>query len=110
MFRAARLVVDTGLHHYRWSREQAVKYAVDILGDQDASAITEIERYCVWPGQATSYMVGQTRWVATRERARAALGDRFDIRAFHDTALAAGAMPIDVLGSMIDRWVAAQKA
>jgi uncharacterized protein (DUF885 family) len=55
-------------------------------------------------------MVGQTRWVATRERARAALGDRFDIRAFHDTALAAGAMPIDVLGSMIDRWVAAQKA
>jgi uncharacterized protein (DUF885 family) len=110
MFRAARLVVDTGLHHYRWSREKAIAYYNEALGTPEPSNVTEIERYCVWPGQATSYMVGQTRWVATRERARAALGDRFDIRAFHDTALAAGAMPIDVLGSMIDRWVAAQKA
>mgnify|MGYP000462153870 CR=1 FL=1 len=110
MFRAARLVVDTGLHHYRWSREKAIAYYKEALGTPEPSNVTEIERYCVWPGQATSYMVGQTRWVATRERARAALGDRFDIRAFHDTALAAGAMPIDVLGSMIDRWVAAQKA
>ncbi|MCW0198356.1 DUF885 family protein [Sphingopyxis sp.] len=110
MFRAARLVVDTGLHHYRWSREKAIAYYNETLGTPEPSNVTEIERYCVWPGQATSYMVGQTRWVATRERARAALGDRFDIRAFHDTALAAGAMPIDVLGSMIDRWVAAQKA
>lgn len=110
MFRAARLVVDTGLHHYRWSREKAISYMNEALGTPEPSNVTEVERYCVWPGQATSYMVGQTRWVATRERARAALGDKFDIRAFHDTALAAGAMPIDVLGSMIDRWVAAQKA
>jgi len=102
MFRAARLVIDTGLHHYRWSREKAISYMNEALGTPEPSNVTEVERYCVWPGQATSYMVGQTRWVATRERARAALGDKFDIRAFHDTALAAGAMPIDVLGSMID--------
>ena len=108
MFRAARLVVDTGLHHYRWSREKAIAYYNDTLGTPEASNITEIERYCVWPGQATSYMVGQTRWVAIREKARAALGDQFDLRAFHDTALAAGAMPISVLESVIERWTAAQ--
>ena len=108
MFRAARLVADTGLHHYRWSREKAIAYYNDTLGTPEASNITEIERYCVWPGQATSYMVGQTRWVAIREKARAALGDQFDLRAFHDTALAAGAMPISVLESVIERWTAAQ--
>src|SRR3546814_851022 len=71
---------------------------------------TEIERYGVWPGQATSYMVGQTRWVAIREKAKAALGDKFDLRGFHDTALSAGAMPIEVLAGVIDRWAAAQTA
>ena len=70
MFRAARCVVDTGLHHKRWSREQAIRYMVDTLGDQESSVATEVERYCVWPGQATSYKVGQTRWSALRERAR----------------------------------------
>ncbi|MBE1525692.1 uncharacterized protein (DUF885 family) [Sphingopyxis sp. OAS728] len=110
MFRAARLVVDTGLHHYRWSREKAIAYYNDSLGTPEGSNVTEIERYCVWPGQATSYMVGQTRWVAIREKAKAALGDKFDLRGFHDTALSAGAMPISVLESVIDRWTAAQKA
>ncbi|RSU21795.1 DUF885 domain-containing protein, partial [Sphingomonas koreensis] len=109
MFRAARLVVDTGLHHMRWSREKAIQYMNDALGTPERGNITEVERYCVWPGQATSYMVGQTRWVAIREKAHKALGDKFDIRAFHDTALAAGAMPVSVLESMIDRWVAAQR-
>jgi uncharacterized protein (DUF885 family) len=110
MFRAARLVVDTGLHHYRWTREKAIAYYNETLGTPEPSNVTEIERYCVWPGQATSYMVGQTRWVAIREKARAALGDKFDLRGFHDTALSAGAMPIEVLASVIDRWTAAQKA
>jgi uncharacterized protein (DUF885 family) len=109
MFRAARLVVDTGLHHLRWSREQAVRYMNEALGTPEASNLTEVERYCVWPGQATSYMVGQSRWVATREKARAALGDRFDIRNFHDTALSAGAMPISVLETMMERWTEAQR-
>src|SRR3546814_7045194 len=99
MFRAARLVVNTGLHHYRWSRENAIAYYNDSLGTPEGSNVTEIERYCVWPGQATSYMVGQTRWVAIREKAKATLGDKFDLRAFHDTALSAGAMPIEVLRS-----------
>ena len=110
MFRAARCVVDTGLHHKRWSREQAIRYMVDNLGDQESSVATEVERYCVWPGQATSYKVGQTRWSALRERARAALGDRFDIKGFHDTALAAGAMPLAVLERVIDDWVATRRA
>ncbi len=109
MFRAARLVVDTGLHHKRWSREQAIRYMVDTLGDQESSIATEVERYCVWPGQATSYKVGQTRWLRLREDARAALGDRFDIKGFHDTALAAGAMPLAVLERVVENWVAGRR-
>jgi len=108
MFRAARLVVDTGLHHMRWSRERGIQYMVESLGDQESSVATEVERYCVWPGQATSYKVGQTRWSALRERARQRLGDRFDIKGFHDTALAAGGMPLAVLERVIEDWVAAQ--
>ncbi|MGN7928452.1 MAG: DUF885 domain-containing protein [Sphingopyxis sp.] len=109
MFRAARLVADTGLHHFRWTREKAIQYYNETLGTPEGSNITEIERYCVWPGQATSYMVGQTSWVRIREKAKKTLGDKFDLRGFHDTALSAGAMPISVLESVIDRWVAAQK-
>jgi uncharacterized protein (DUF885 family) len=105
MFRAARLVVDTGLHHKRWSREQGIRYMVDALGDQESAIATEVERYAVWPGQATSYKVGQTRWVQIREDARRRLGSAFDIRGFHDTALAAGAMPLDVLARVVDDWV-----
>jgi uncharacterized protein (DUF885 family) len=106
MFRAARLVVDTGLHHKRWSREQAIRYMVESLGDQESSVTTEVERYCVWPGQATSYKVGQTRWLQLRESARERLGGRFDIKDFHDTALAAGGIPLAVLERVIEDWVA----
>ena len=102
-------VVDTGLHHMRWSRERAIRYMVDTLGDQESSVTTEVERYCVWPGQATSYKVGQTRWSALREQARTALGPRFDIRGFHDTALAAGSMPLAVLERVIEEWVASRR-
>jgi uncharacterized protein (DUF885 family) len=109
MFRAARLVADTGLHHYRWTREKGIAYYNETLGTPEPSNITEIERYCVWPGQATSYMVGQVKWVAIREKARQALGPKFDLAGFHDTALAAGAMPISVLEKLIDRWVAGQQ-
>jgi len=110
MFRSARLVVDTGMHHKRWSREQAIRYMVDTLGDQESSVTTEVERYCVWPGQATSYKVGQTRWGQLRERAREELGDRFDLKGFHDTALAAGGMPLDVLERVITDWMASRRA
>jgi uncharacterized protein (DUF885 family) len=110
MFRAARLVVDSGLHHKRWSREQGINYMVDTLGDHPAAVTTEVERYCVWPGQATSYKVGQVQWLKLREQARKKLGSRFDIRGFHDTALAAGTVPLAVLERLINEWVAAQQA
>ena len=74
MFRAVRLVVDSGLHAKRWTRDQAVKYYVDTLGDQQASAITEVERYCVWPGQACSYMVGKLTWLEAARSGQGRLG------------------------------------
>ena len=104
MFRAARLVVDSGLHAKRWSREQGIRYMVDTLGDQESSIATEVERYCVWPGQASSYKVGHTKWVELRENARRDLGDKFDIRAFHDTGLNAGGVPLTVLERVIGDW------
>lgn len=110
LFRATRLVVDSGLHHKRWSREQAIRYMVDTLGDQETSVTTEVERYCVWPGQASSYKVGHTEWVRLREEAKAQLGDKFDLKSFHDTALASGSMPLDVLKTVVGAWVAARKA
>ena len=106
MFRAVRLVVDSGMHHKRWSREQAVKYAIDALGDQEATLVTEIERYCVWPGQACSYMVGKLTWLKVRDKARKAMGRRFDIRRFHDAGLLSGVMPLDVLERRIDSYIA----
>ncbi|HEY5339043.1 MAG TPA: DUF885 family protein [Rhizomicrobium sp.] len=110
MFRGVRLVVDSGMHAMRWSREKAVKYYVDTLGDQDASAITEIERYCVWPGQACAYMVGKLEILRQREKAKAALGAKFDIRQFHKAVLVGGAVPLAVLAKIVDRYIASAKA
>ncbi|MDP3854841.1 DUF885 family protein [Phenylobacterium sp.] len=109
IFRAVRLVVDSGMHSKRWSREQALKYYQDSIGDHEASAITEIERYSVWPGQASSYMVGKLTWLKARDRARKALGRKFDIRKFHDAGLLAGGTPLTVLDRVIDNYVAATK-
>jgi uncharacterized protein (DUF885 family) len=103
-----RLVVDSGMHAKRWSREQAVRYAVDTLGDPEPSAITEIERYCVWPGQACSYMVGKITWLRLREAAKTKLGPKFDIRGFHDAGLLTGAMPLEVLERVIGDWAASR--
>lgn len=110
LFRAARLVVDSGLHTKGWSREQAIRYMVDACGDQESNMLTEVERYCVWPGQATSYKIGHTKWVELRENARAALGPRFDIKGFHDTGMLAGSMPLAVLERRINEWVASRRA
>lgn len=107
MFRSVRLVVDSGMHHMGWSREQAIAFMVDKLGDPETAATTEIERYCVWPGQACSYMLGKLEWLRLREKARAALGARFDIRKFHDAGLLAGAMPLPALANRIDAYIAA---
>jgi uncharacterized protein (DUF885 family) len=97
LFRAVRLVVDTGLHAMKWSREHAIKYYCDALGDPESSAISEVERYCVWPGQACAYMLGKLQFLALRERAKQRLGAKYDIRKFHDAVLLPGAMPLDML-------------
>jgi uncharacterized protein (DUF885 family) len=109
MFRGVRLVVDSGMHAMKWSREQAVKYFVDTLGDQEASAITEVERYCVWPGQACSYMVGKLTILRLRDKAKTALGPKFDLHKFHDAVLLSGAMPLDVLEKVVDDYIATAK-
>jgi uncharacterized protein (DUF885 family) len=105
-FRAVRLVVDTGLHAMRWSREQAVKYYTDAIGDPEAAAITEVERYCVWPGQACGYMLGKVTWLEERARAKKELGAKFDIRKFHDAGLLSGSMPLSVLHDRISHYIA----
>jgi len=107
--RAVRLVVDTGLHAMRWSREQAIQYYVDHQGDPESVAATEVERYSVWPGQACAYMLGKLTWLAQRARARTALGPHFDIRHFHDAGLLPGAMPLSLLETTIGRDIAAKK-
>jgi uncharacterized protein (DUF885 family) len=105
LFRAVRLVVDSGIHAKRWSREAAVAYFVETLGDKDAAATTEVERYCVVPGQACGYMLGKLTWLRERARARTSLGDRFDIHKFHDAGLTNGAVPLDVLPTVVDRYI-----
>ncbi|MBO9723037.1 MAG: DUF885 family protein [Novosphingobium sp.] len=110
LFRAVRLVVDTGIHAKGWSREQAIRYFIDNTGRAEGGATSEIDRYCSWPGQACAYKVGHNEWVRLREKAKAALGDRFDIRGFHDTALAGGGMPLTVLERVVDDWVKTRKS
>ncbi len=108
MFRAVRLVVDTGLHARRWSREQAIDYMVTNTGMTEAEVTREIERYAVIPGQATAYKTGQLAILDARARAEAALGDRFDLREFHELVLMNGAMPLALLQEQVDVWTAAQ--
>lgn len=105
-FRASRLVCDTGIHSLRWTREQAIQSMVEATGDQESNIVTEIERYCVWPGQACGYMVGRQALNRMREAARTTLGDRFDIKGFHDTVLTNGSTPLSVTESLVQQWVA----
>ena len=107
MFRSVRLVVDSGMHHMGWSREKAIAFMVDTLGDPETAATTEIERYCVWPGQACSYMLGKLEWLRLRAKARAEMGARFNIRKFHDAGLLAGAMPLPALANRIEAYIKA---
>jgi uncharacterized protein (DUF885 family) len=108
-FRASRLVVDTGMHHKRWSRERAIRSMMQATGDQESSVTTEIERYSVWPGQACSYMVGRQEINRLRRRSEQALGARFDLKAFHDAMLANGAVPLSVLDRLTASWTATQQ-
>lgn len=105
-FRASRLVCDTGIHSKRWTREQAIDSMVAATGDQRSNITTEIERYCVWPGQACSYMVGRQAINRMREGARTTLGTNFDIKGFHDAVLTNGSTPLSVTESLVSQWVA----
>ena len=106
IWRAIRLVVDTGLHAKGWSEEQAVQYFLANSATTEPQARSEIRRYMVLPGQATSYKIGMLKIQELRRKAEAALGSRFDIRAFHDTILGGGAMPLTILEARVDRWIA----
>ena len=109
LFRAIRLVVDTGLHSKGWTREQVLEYIDANSATSDARRIAETERYIAIPGQAVAYKIGQLKISELRERAERDLGDRFDVRKFHTAVLADGALPLDVLEAKIERWIAAQK-
>ncbi|GIX17231.1 MAG: hypothetical protein KatS3mg119_1417 [Rhodothalassiaceae bacterium] len=110
LFRAVRLVVDTGLHWKKWTREQAIDYMLRTTGSARSEVVAEIERYMAWPGQALGYKLGQLKILELREKARQALGERFDIKAFHDVVLKAGAVPMSVLEQRVDAWIRTEQA
>jgi uncharacterized protein (DUF885 family) len=110
MFRAVRLVVDTGMHAKRWSRERAIDYMMEHTGMGEGEVTAEIERYLVMPGQALAYKVGMIKILELRERAREALGEDFDIKAFHDQILANGALPLVLIEQVVDDWIAETRA
>jgi uncharacterized protein (DUF885 family) len=109
-FRACRLVVDTGIHAKRWTREQGVAFFVDVNGSNPTEVASEVDRYCSWPGQACGYEVGHQEIVRQRSRAQTALGPRYDLRAFNDAVVLGGNVPLDVLARNIERYIAGASA
>lgn len=109
VWRAIRLVLDTGIHSKKWTREQSIKYFHDNSSVSDTDIAREVDRYFNWPGQATSYMVGQLKIAELRARAEKALGPKFDIRDFHEAVLSQGALPLSVLDEQVNRYIAAKK-
>ncbi len=105
MWRAVRLVVDTGMHYKGWTRQQAIDFFKDNAAKTELDIVNEIDRYIGWPGQALAYKIGQLKILQIRERAELALGDNFDVRAFHDELLGAGALPLDILEQRMDAWL-----
>jgi uncharacterized protein (DUF885 family) len=110
MWRAIRLVVDTGIHSLGWTRQQAIDYFHENTGKTDQDITVEVDRYIVWPGQALAYKLGQLKIRELRARAETQLGTRFDVRAFHDAALEQGAVPLSFLELHMDAWIIRQRA
>jgi uncharacterized protein (DUF885 family) len=110
LLRADRLVLDTGVHFKHWTRQQMVDYFHAHSSEDEPDVQAETDRYITWPGQALAYKMGELKILELRAKAKQELGGRFDIRAFHDEILDGGALPLDVLETRVDGWIAAQKA
>ncbi len=109
IWRASRLVVDTGMHYLRWDRQKAIDFMVENTVKQELEVAAEIDRYIVWPGQALAYKIGQLKISELRANAKLALGDKFDVRDFHDELLKDGALPLDRLEAKMNAWIASEK-
>jgi uncharacterized protein (DUF885 family) len=109
MHRAIRLVVDVGIHDMGWTREKAIQYMLDNEPVSEATAIQEVERYIIMPGQAVSYKIGELQILELRSKAQKALGKKFDVRAFHDQVLKDGAMPLVIFEPKIEYWMSTKK-
>ncbi len=110
IFRSARLVLDTGIHHKKWTREQAVEYMMNNTANSEGDIRAEIDRYIVWPGQATAYKIGMIKIQDLRQRAETELGNDFDLREFHDVILANGSVPLAILEELVEQWIETKKS
>jgi prolyl oligopeptidase len=109
MWRAVRLVVDTGIHAKHWTRDQAIKYFMENAPKAELDIVNEVDRYIAWPGQALAYKIGQLKIQELRARAHQELGANFDLKAFHDVVLGSGPLPLDILERNVNQWIEEQK-